>query len=131
MNETSHPDGASDVPWPTNDQRVGVPDTSMLPGSEKAAPALVGMLKHAVRGAHDTIDRLADSAEPAAQQLGERVAAAEEALHATSDQLRDTRDEWVESVRSTVRANPLACIAAAAALGAVVARITRRSKGTP
>jgi hypothetical protein len=37
----------------------------MLPDSEKAAPAAVGLLKQAVQGAHDTIDRLADSATPA------------------------------------------------------------------
>ena len=60
----------------------------------------------AVQGAHDTIDRLADSAAPAVQQLGERVPAAGEALHAKADQLRDTRDEWVEACAATVRSNP-------------------------
>ena len=130
MNENTHSDGASDVPWPTSDHRVRVPDTSMLPGSEKAAPALVGLLNHAGQGAYETIDRLADSAAPAAQQLGERVSAAGNALHAKTDQLRDTRDEWVESVRTTVRRNPLASIAAAIALGAVIARITRITRIT-
>jgi hypothetical protein len=125
MNETTHTDGASDVPWPTSDHRGRVPDTSMLPGSEKSAPAVVGVLNSAVRGAHDTIDRIADSVAPAAQQLGERVSAAGDAFHAKTDLLRDTRDEWVESVRTTVRGNPLASIAAAVALGAVIARITR------
>jgi hypothetical protein len=51
--------------------------------------------------------------------------AAEDAWHAKTDQLRETRDEWVESMRSAVRSNSLACIAAAVALGAVIARITR------
>jgi hypothetical protein len=60
MHETLHPDGASDVPLPTSDHRVRVPDRSMLPGSEKLSPAVVGLLKHAVQGAHDTIDRLGD-----------------------------------------------------------------------
>ena len=125
MNESIRSDGASDVPWPTSDHRVRVPDTSMLPGSERAAPAVVGLLNHAVQGAHDTIDRLADSAAPAAQKLGEQVSAAGDAIHAKSDQLRDTRDEWVESVRTTVQRNPLASIVAAVALGAVIARIAR------
>jgi ElaB/YqjD/DUF883 family membrane-anchored ribosome-binding protein len=125
MNETTHPDGASDVPWPTSDHRVRVPATSMLPGSEKAAPPVVGLLNQAVQGAHDSIDRIADRAAPAAQQLGERVSAAGDAIHAKTEQLRDTRDEWVDSVRTTVRNNPLASIAAALALGAVIARITR------
>jgi ElaB/YqjD/DUF883 family membrane-anchored ribosome-binding protein len=125
MNETIHPDGASDVPWPTSDHRVPVPDTSMLPGSEKAPPAAVGLLKNAVQGAHDTIDRLADGAAPAVQRLGESVSAAAQALSVRTDQLRETRDAWVEGVRSTVRDNPLASVAAALALGAVIARITR------
>ncbi|MDP1692042.1 MAG: hypothetical protein Q8L49_08870 [Burkholderiaceae bacterium] len=138
MNETNNPASASDVPWPTSDNRVRAPDTSMLPrsekatpaavgllGSEKAAPAAVGLLKSAAQGAHATIDRFADSAEPAVRQLGESVAAAGETLHAKTDQLRDTGDAWVESVRTTVRGNPLTSVAAAFALGAVIARITR------
>ena len=125
MNEIIHPERPSDVPWLTDDQRVRVPDTSMLPGSEKAPPAVVGLLKQAVQGAHDTIDRLADSASPAVRHLGESVSAAGETLHAKTDQLRETRDAWAEGVRTKVRSNPLASIAAALALGAVIARITR------
>ncbi len=125
MNETTYPNTSSDVPWPNGDNRVRVPDTSMLPGSEKAPPAAVGALKSAVQGAHDTLDRLADSATPAVRKLGESVCAAGEALHAKSDQLRETRDEWVASARSTVRSSPLVCVAAALALGAVIARIAR------
>jgi ElaB/YqjD/DUF883 family membrane-anchored ribosome-binding protein len=125
MNETNHSGTDPDVPWPTSDHRVRVPDTSMLPGSEKPAPAMVGLLNQAVQGAHDTIDRLADSAAPAARQLGERVSAAADTLHAKTGQLRDTRDEWVDGVRTMVRANPFASIAAAVALGAVIARLTR------
>ncbi len=96
MNETIHPERAPEVPWPTSGHRVLVPDTSMLPGSEKPA-----------------------------SELGERVCAARDAVSAKSDQLRDTLDEWVEGVRLTVRANPLSCVVAAAAVGAVIARISR------
>lgn len=125
MNETIHADSTSGVPWPTSDPRVQVPDTSMLPGSEKAPPAVIGLLKHAVQGAHDTIDHLADSAAPAVRQLGDSVSAAGETLHAKTEQLREARDEWVESVRTTVRSNPLVSVAAALALGAVIARLAR------
>lgn len=125
MNETANQDSASDGPWPTGDHRVRVPNTSMLPGSEKAPPAVVGLMRDAVHGAHQTIDRLADTAAPTVRHLGESVAAAEESLHAKVDQLHETRDEWVEGARSTVRKNPLACIAGALALGVVIARITR------
>ncbi|MHB8948668.1 MAG: hypothetical protein ACYC4S_06355 [Rhodoferax sp.] len=125
MNETINPTNASDSTWTTGDDRVRVPNTSMLPGSEKAPPATVGMLRNAVQGAHETIDRLAESAAPAVRELGESVAAAAQTLDAKTDQLRETRDEWVESARSTVRSNPLVSVAAAFALGAVIARITR------
>jgi hypothetical protein len=73
----------------TSDHRAHVPDTSMLPGTEKAPPAAVDLLNHAVQGAHDIIDRLADSAAPAMRQLGENISAAEDALHAKTDQLRN------------------------------------------
>ena len=125
MNETIQYDGLSDGTWPASDHRVRVPNTSMLPGSEKAPPAAVGLLKNAVQGAHETIDRLADSAAPAVRQLGESVAAAGETLHVKTDQLREKRDEWVEGVRITVRSRPLVSVAAAFALGAVIARIAR------
>lgn len=128
VNDTIRTDSANAAPWPAGDHRGRVSDSSMLPGSEKASSAAVGLLNNAVQGAHNTIDRLADSAAPAVQQLGERVAAAGETMHAKTDQLRETRDEWVGSVRSTVRANPLASVAAAFALGALIARLIRGTR---
>lgn len=125
MNDITQPDSPSDRPWPAGTPLVRVPDTSMLPGSEKAPPAAVGLLKNAVQGAHETIDRLANSAAPAVRQLGDSVAAAGETLHAKTDQLREQRDEWAEGMRSAVRSNPLAAVAAALALGIVIARISR------
>ena len=119
MNESNYPDSTSNVPWPISDQRMRLPD------SEKDEPAAIGLIKQAEQGAHATIDRLADSATPAVQQLGERVLAPEDALHAKADQLRETRDEWVDGARNTVRANPLAAIAAAVTFGFLIARVTR------
>jgi len=107
MNETTNHDNASNVPTPTGDHRIWTPDTAKSPDSEKAVPAAVGQMKQAVQGAHETIDRIADGVAPAVQQLCE------------------TRDEWVEGARTTVRNNPLASVAAAFALGALIARITR------
>lgn len=98
---------------------------SMLPDSDGAAPAVSDLLQNAVPGAHDTLDHLADGAAPAAQHVGESVSAAEDALHAKADQLRETRDQWVDSARTKVRSNPLVAVTAALALGAVIARITR------
>lgn len=105
-------------------------DTSMLPDSEKDAPTAVGLMKQAVQGAHATIDRLADGAAPAVQQLSESVSATESALNAKADELRETRDEWADGVRTMVRGNPLLSVAAAVTLGAVIAHITRRSPRT-
>lgn len=128
MNETLPVDGKSDGPWPTGDHRVQVPATSMLPGSEKAPTAAVKLLNHAVQGAHHAVDQVADRAAPMAQELGERASAAADAVHAKTAQLGAARDEWVESLRATVRSQPLVAVAAAVALGAVIARFTRISR---
>ncbi len=125
MNETIHPNIASNAPWLPSDQRVQMPDATVLPVSETAAPQALGVLNNAVQGAHNTIDRIAESAAPAAQQLDDSVAAATEAMHAKTDQLRETRDEWTDGARTTVRNSPLVSVAVAFALGAVIARITR------
>ena len=128
MNDIVRPDGAADVPWPTSNERMRVPDTSMLPGSELTPPAAVGALKSAVRGAHEGLDRFAERAEPAVRQMSDSVAAAEEAVRAKAVQLRQTGDAWTESLRCTVRDNPLVAVAAAVALGAVLSRLMRPTR---
>lgn len=128
MNETNRPDAPSAVPWPTSDMRKPLSDLSTTPGSDGSAPAAppaTRMLDQAVHRAHDTLDRLAEGVAPAVQKVGDRVSAAGDALNARTDQLRETRDEWVDGMRSTVRGNPLACLAAAVVLGAVIARLGR------
>ena len=119
------PSTSSGGDWPRTDQSMPVPNTSLLPGSEKAPTAAVELMGRVVQGAHDTIDRLADSAAPAVRQFGEGLAGAEETLHAKTAQMRDARDAWSESLRQTVRTNPLASLAAALVVGALIARITR------
>ena len=123
MNETNYPDSTSNVPWPTSDNQMRLPDPS--PDSDKTASAALGLVNHTVQGAHRTIDRIAEGAAPAVQQLGESVSAAEDAMHANAAQLRETRDQWVEGARCTVRSNPLVSVAAAFMLGLLFARITR------
>lgn len=85
MIEIKPSDSTPDKPWPDSDQRLRVADTSMLPGSEKAPAPAVDLLNHAVRGAHNSIDRLAESVAPTVQRLGEGVSAAEDALHAKTE----------------------------------------------
>ena len=102
-----------------------VPNTSLLPGSEKAPTPAVSLMNRAVQGAHDTIDRLADGAAPAVQRLGDSLSGAQDAVHAQADLLRETRDTWSANLRDTVRSNPLLSVAAALVIGACVARLGR------
>lgn len=125
MKETLYPESQAGTSWASGGEAARVPNTSMLPGSERPPSPAVRLLKRAVQQAHDAIDRLAGQAMPAARRLGETVSAAEDALHARKGQLRETGEGWTEGVRSTVRDNPLASIAAALALGALIARLSR------
>lgn len=111
------------VPWLTSDPRV--PDTSMLPGFEKATPAAAGHVNHAGQAGHNSADDLEVRAAPAAaaRQFGDQDTVADEALHATADALHEARQSSVDGLRAAVRSNPLACMTAAFALGAVIARI--------
>ena len=43
----------------------------------------------------------------------------------TTDPIRETRDRWAVSLRGTVRDHPLASLAGALAIGALIARIRR------
>ena len=103
MNETPQSVGAFDVPWPTSAQRMAPLDASMLNGSAAAAAPPLG-------------DGMA---------AAQNAESAEQALHAESANMRETRDAWIEGVRSTVRSNPLACLAGAIAAGMLISRITR------
>lgn len=125
MNDTTPHDGRSDATWPANDPQSSATGAPKVPQGGPPAPAVVGLLNHAVRGAHDTIDRLAAGAQPVAQHLSQGVAAAEVALHDKADRLRLTTDEWVEGARNAVRTNPLLAVMGAVALGAALVILTR------
>jgi len=77
------------------------------------------------QSAHETIDRLAESAAPHVSRLGEGLSGAGETLQARADRAREVGDEWVESLRDTVRENPLAAVGVALAIGVLVARLSR------
>lgn len=99
VNETPHNHSASDVPWLTSDRRKHAPDSSML-----------------------------HSGAPVAAQLADGVSAAEKTAQEEAEHLRGTGNAWVDSMRATVRGNPLACLAAAVATGAVIARMARMAR---
>ncbi len=124
MNKLIH-SATSDGAWTRIDTQPPVPNTSLLPGAEKTPAPADDLMSRVLLGAHDGIDRLADGAAPAVRQLSDSVAEAGDALHAKADQLRARRDEWADGLRGTVRNNPLAAVAAAVALGALIVRLTR------
>ena len=83
------------------------------------------MLDKVVEKAHATIDRLAETAAPHVQRLSQGASSASELLHDRAGQARDLGDEWTQSLRSIVRDNPLATVAAALALGVIIAKLSR------
>ena len=84
------------------------------------------LLDRVVEGAHHAIDRLADSAAPHVQRLQQGVSSASDTLHERAGQAREMGDEWAESLRCTVRENPLAAVATALVVGVLIARLTQR-----
>jgi hypothetical protein len=115
--------GASGTSATTGSDSVSGNDS----GSVSGAGAQGGgqeALDRVVRTAHDTVDRLAQSVAPHVQRLTQGGSNTNEALHARVDQARDMGDEWTESLRSTVRENPVAAVVAALAVGVLLARMT-------
>ena len=98
------------------------------PDSATAGAASGDLMRRVVQGAHATIDRLADTAAPAVSRLQESVSGAGDRLHAGADHMREVGDEWAESLRSTVRENPIASIAIALAAGVLIAKLTSSSR---
>lgn len=73
----------------------------------------------------EAVDRLAERGTAVAQALGQHVSAAAVTLEAQTVVARDVGRAWMEQARTTVRRKPLASIAAAVALGALIVRATR------
>ncbi|HSW25190.1 MAG TPA: hypothetical protein VLJ62_20685 [Burkholderiaceae bacterium] len=88
----------------------------------RAADDLIGRI---ARSAHEAIDHLANTAAPHVNRLQERVSGVGDSLHAGAEQAREVTDEWAETVRCTVRENPLAAVGLALAVGVLIARLTR------
>ncbi len=84
------------------------------------ADDLIGRI---AQSAHETIDRLVESAAPHVNRLQESLSG--DALHQRTDDMREWRDEWTESLRTTVRDNPLAAVGVALAVGVLIARLSR------
>jgi len=76
------------------------------------------LVSRVAHGAHETIDRLAATVSPHVQRL-------QQGFSGGGQYVKEAGDEWTESLRCTVRHNPLAAVATATALGVLLARLTR------
>ncbi|MBO9687810.1 MAG: hypothetical protein J7598_14490 [Mitsuaria chitosanitabida] len=94
-------------------------------GAAPSSTAAVDMVNRVADKAHATIDRLATTAAPAAQQLQKSLEDTNEMLHERADRLRATGNEWCDGVRANVREHPLMAIGTALAVGMLIARLTR------
>jgi len=99
--------------------------SSLDEASDANAARADDLIQRIAQTAHQTIDRLAETAAPHVNRLQEGFAGAGDTLHARADQAREVGDEWAETLRCTVRENPLAAVGVALAVGLLVARLTR------
>lgn len=88
-------------------------------GRAASPPADAGeLVMRVAQGVHETVDRVAEKAAPAAQKL-------ESTVHDQIHRARELGDEWTDSLRTTVRERPLSAVLVALAAGVLIARITR------
>lgn len=124
---------ATDYTRSSSDEATGSGSTSsagsmsstLHPSSTAAGSATPELMDRVVRGAHETVDKLADKAKPQLQRLQQGAGNASDTIHARVDQVREMGDEWAESLRTTVREHPLAALGTALALGLIIARLSR------
>jgi ElaB/YqjD/DUF883 family membrane-anchored ribosome-binding protein len=134
---------ATDTPFPTSpaESAAGNPDPMLRNEPGAAAETRIGadsrvadaardtalhaddLIGRIAQSAHETIDRLAESAAPHVNRLQENLSG--DVLHQRADDMREWRDEWTESLRCTVRENPLAAVGVALAVGVLIARLSR------
>lgn len=97
----------------------GTPAGAQVPTPASGSP----LLDSAVRGVHETVDRVAAKVSPAIEQLVGSAHSATDSAQQRARELGETGHEWAETLRATVREHPLACVAAALAVGLLVSRI--------
>jgi ElaB/YqjD/DUF883 family membrane-anchored ribosome-binding protein len=93
--------------------------------AEASAARAEDLIQRIAQTAHQTIDRLAETAAPHVSRLQEGISGAGGTLQERADRAREVSDEWAETLRCTVRENPLAAVGVALAVGLLVARLTR------
>ena len=76
--------------------------------------------------AHETVDKVAETARHAEQQARGAAAVAADKARETEDRVRAAADEGLTTIRSYVEQNPLASASIAFAAGIVVSSLLRR-----
>lgn len=82
--------------------------------------------ENVVQDVHDTVDKLAEAAAPAVEQLSAAVEGAGSALNAQVDEALALQREWTDALRAAVREHPIAAVLTAAAVGVLVAKLASR-----
>lgn len=107
-------------------QQADPSSTAPTAGTEhRGSVPLEPKMQRVVEGAHHTIDRLADSAAPHVRRLQESLDTANERAHRGVEHAREQADVWAESMRGTVRSNPLGALVCAFGLGWLIGRLSR------
>ncbi len=125
MNQPTPPNGGPDVFGRTLTPPMRASAAPILPTTERPAAPSPEPAKATQQAGQEPRTPQTERAGTLAHRPSENITAERMALPATADSLRETRDQWMEGVRTTIRSNPLGCVAAALALGAVITRITR------
>jgi len=115
----------SESSYPSNPAQTPRTDGPAESGSNGAAAHQQPLTDRMTQGAHQTIDRLAETAAPHIERVEGALADASGHVKDQVRQVREKGDEWADDLRATVRRNPLSAVAVAMAIGALIARITR------
>jgi ElaB/YqjD/DUF883 family membrane-anchored ribosome-binding protein len=100
--------------------------TTPRPGGSNSDPASTSTSDRLASKAHETVDKVAETAKHAEQQARSAAAKTAEKAREAQDQIRAAADEGFDKVRTYVERNPLASAGIAFAAGIVLSSLLRR-----
>jgi hypothetical protein len=123
MQETTTP--TVDTGFPTAESMSG--RSSAANGPDGNPGRVQDLVQRAAEGAHQTVDKLADKAIPAAEKLTTAIDSASASAQQSAKDLENWQRGLTESLRNTVREHPLTAVAAALALGVLISNMNLRA----
>ncbi len=99
--------------------------------SGSAGGAASETMERATQTAQQASERLAEKAAYAKEQIKSGYEQASAALHAGVEDLSELQEEWLASARGYVQQHPLVSVAAALAIGMLLARLMPPSQQHP